>query len=272
MNRDKKEIILQEIDHWRNGRLLPEQYCDFLENLYRDTEKEQETVSITALRQGNFAAWFLIFGISVFIFFIGFYFSRFPWVLQMAVTLLITSLFYTAAFIWRGRSKLYANITALTGSLLLLGFGTWMLRLQGWDSREDHAALIAACAIVWTAAGFFMRLPFLHYCGLACGILLYAFLFDYLHPDSAWEVLQLLWLPLCVLLLWFSWLSHHRVKRLAAVYFSAGATIWFMPEADAYLLRHAVPSFFIWLCLGKLVVAFVLLFMFRKKWITWVSS
>lgn len=271
MSPDKKEIILQEIEQWRSGRLLPEQYCDFLENLYKD-EQERNSPSLSSLRQGNFLPRMLLFGIFVFIFFSGFYFSLFPWVLQMAITLLLTSLFYTVASVWRRTSKRYANITALTGSLLLLGFGAWMLRLQGWEGREAHVLLIAACAVCWTAAGFFMRLPFLHYCGLACGILLYAYMFASLHPGSSWEVLQLLWLPLCVLLIWFSWFCYHRIKGTAAVYFATGATVWFMPEADAYLLRHAVPSFFIWLCLGKLVMAFILLFVFRKKWIVWVSS
>ncbi|GGA20555.1 hypothetical protein [Paenibacillus physcomitrellae] len=274
INADKKEIILNEINHWRNGRLLPEQYCDFLENLYMDEARppRKSFISVTSIRQGNPWIWFLGFGISAFIFFIGFYFSRFPWPLQMASALLLTCLLYTVATLVRPRSKWNAYLAALTGNLLLLGFGIWMLRLQGWEDELSRAALIGTCAIVWALAGFFLRLSFVHYCGLACGILLYAFLFRYWHPHESWQILQLLWLPLCIVLCWLSWLVHFKRKDVSSVYFGAAATVWFMPEVDAYLLRHEAPGVLVWLGLAKLALAFIILFMFRKKWITWVAS
>ncbi|ANS75147.1 hypothetical protein AWM70_11490 [Paenibacillus yonginensis] len=271
---EKKEIILNEIDRWRNGRLLPEQYCDFLENLYKDeTEPSRKRfLSVTSIRQGNPWIWFLGFGIFACIFFIGFYFSRFPWPLQMASALLLTCLLYTVATLARPGSKWNAYLAALTGSLMLLGFGDWMLRLQDWEDPLSKAVLIGICAVVWAAAGFFLRLPFLHYCGLACGLLLYAFLFSYWHPHVSWAILQLLWLPLCVVFGWLSWLTHFKRLDVSGVYFAVAATIWLMPEADAYLLRHEAPEFLVGFGLAKLALAFIILFMFRKKWITWVAS
>ncbi|WP_138493254.1 hypothetical protein [Paenibacillus pinistramenti] len=274
MNAEKKAIILQEIDQWRNGRLLPEQYCDFLENLYMDKPRttRPKLISLSSIQQGNLRTWFLGFGISAFVFFIGFYFSLFPWPLQIASSLLLTCLLYTIASLQRPRSKRNAYLPAMTGSLLLLGFGVWMLRLQGWDGELPRVALLGSCMLVWTSAGFFLRLPFLHYCGLVCGFLLYASLFRYWHPQASWEELQLLWLPLCVVLVWLSWLAHFKWPGVSGVYFGAGATAWFMSEADAYLLRHDTPAYFVWLCLAKLALAFIILFVFRKKWITWVAS
>jgi len=36
MDPNQKRIIVREIEMWRKNRLLPEQYCDFLLNLYMD--------------------------------------------------------------------------------------------------------------------------------------------------------------------------------------------------------------------------------------------
>jgi hypothetical protein len=41
----KREILLYEIEHWRRSRLLPEQYCDFLSNLYREDENVTQSQS-----------------------------------------------------------------------------------------------------------------------------------------------------------------------------------------------------------------------------------
>ncbi|AWB45396.1 hypothetical protein DCC85_14995 [Paenibacillus sp. CAA11] len=274
MNPEKKEIILTEIDHWRTGRLLPEQYCDFLENLYTDehVQSSKNVFSITQIRQGNVKTWLLGFGIISLIFIIGLYFSSFPWPLQMAISLLLTSTCYTVAAVWRPRRKLAALVMSSMGSFLLLASGSWILSLQGWHSVPAVAALLGICAVAWGAAGFFLNLGIIHFCGYVCAMLLYAYLFGHFHPEASWLLLQLLWLPISVVMIWLSWLTHHRIKRLSPVYFAVGLTVWFMSEADAFLLRQNVSQGFVLLCLVKLAIAFVMLFLFRKKWIAWVAS
>ena len=44
MENPKKQIILNEILFWKQNKLLPEQYCDFLLKLYTEGEdiKQQE--------------------------------------------------------------------------------------------------------------------------------------------------------------------------------------------------------------------------------------
>ncbi|GJM72405.1 hypothetical protein HMSSN036_46210 [Paenibacillus macerans] len=76
LNQDKKAIILNEIEHWRRSRLLPEQYCDFLQNLYSDEPEgdSRSFFSLGQIQQGSWKLWSLSFGIISFFFFIVFYF------------------------------------------------------------------------------------------------------------------------------------------------------------------------------------------------------
>ncbi|MBA9085193.1 hypothetical protein FHR92_001657 [Fontibacillus solani] len=274
MDRDKREVILAEINHWRKGRLLPEQYCDFLENLYHDEEikSSRSIFSLGLIQQGNLKSWFLGFGIISFFFFIVFYFSLFPWPLQITITLLLSALGYLFSAIHRHRHELLSLALAGAGSLILLGLGSLMIALQGWEGETATSILISVCGIVWFTVGVFMRFNILLYCGLAFGMLLYAFFFGWIHPESLWGMLQLLWLPLSIIFFWLTWLCHYRIKRLTRVMFAASLTLWFMPEMDGLLLRQQSAQGMEIIILAKIVVAFVLLYSLRKKWVVWISS
>ena len=47
MNAQRKKIIMTEIDYWKQHKLLPEQYCDFLITLYTEGNREQEISATT---------------------------------------------------------------------------------------------------------------------------------------------------------------------------------------------------------------------------------
>jgi hypothetical protein len=36
VNQEQKKLILKEIQRWKESRLLPAEYCDFLMNLYAE--------------------------------------------------------------------------------------------------------------------------------------------------------------------------------------------------------------------------------------------
>ncbi|WP_156323827.1 hypothetical protein [Bacillus sp. JCM 19034] len=46
MRKERKEIVIEEIKHWRKSKLLPEHYCDFLLTLYSEgNDRETKTLS-----------------------------------------------------------------------------------------------------------------------------------------------------------------------------------------------------------------------------------
>ncbi|MBP1999181.1 hypothetical protein J2Z69_000200 [Paenibacillus shirakamiensis] len=276
MNSENRvDIILKEIDYWRQNRLLPEHYCDFLQNLYIEqagTANKNSTFSIQAMKQGNSKVWLLGFLIFSLICGIGFYFSLFPWPLQMATTLLVTSVSYTFAAVKRPRDKRISLFWAFGGNVLLLGLGGWMLQLHQAILPQNVAILILCCGILWWVTGHFLQLEFITYTGLLCFILLYALLLKHLHTDSSWLLLQLYWLPLSGILGWLSWFSHYKIKFMAPVWFAAAITIWFMPELDLRLILQIYPKPFMLWVMVKLALAFVILYVLRKKWMVWISN
>lgn len=276
MEREKKKIIITEIESWRKSKLLPEHYCDFLLNLYDDeaTQKKKSTLSVNALQQGNFKLWALSFVTVALLSLIGFYFPILDWPFQLAAIAALVSFCYGLGTYAGGKAwmgGMGAQLLYGVGSLVLLGLGIWMIRLNGWPEEIALLGLIASCAVIWLTVGMIVPSGLLHYSGWGALILLYAKFFGQMNPEASWPMLQLLWVPLSALLLWLSWLAHHKAKRFASIYFAVGVTLWFMPELDDLLLRHNAPEGIILYILGKLALAFIFLFIWRKKWIAWVS-
>ncbi len=276
MEREKKKIIVTEIESWRKSKLLPEHYCDFLLNLYDDeaTQKKKSTLSVNALQQGNFKLWALSFVTVALLSLIGFYFPILDWPFQLAAIAALVSFCYGLGTYAGGKAwmgGMGAQLLYGVGSLVLLGLGIWMIRLNGWPEEIALLGLIASCAVIWLTVGMIVPSGLLHYSGWGALILLYAKFFGQMNPQASWPMLQLLWIPLSALLLWLSWLAHHKAKRFASIYFAVGVTLWFMPELDDLLLRHNAPEGIILYILGKLALAFIFLFIWRKKWIAWVS-
>ncbi|GGN96692.1 hypothetical protein [Saccharibacillus kuerlensis] len=276
MEREKKRVIIMEIENWRKSKLLPEHYCDFLLNLYDDevTQKNKSTLSVNALQQGNFKLWALSFLSVALICLIGFYFPILDWPFQLAGIAALVSFCYGLGIYARGRALMGgmgAQFLYAIGSLILLGLGTWIIRLNGWPEEMSMLGLIAVCAVVWLAVGMIVPSGLLHYSGWGALILLYAKFFEQVNPSASWAMLQLLWLPLSALLIWLTWLAYHKAKRFASIYFAVGMTLWFMPELDDMLLRQNITSWIILYIIGKLALAFIFLFIWRKKWIAWVS-
>lgn len=47
MNKQRKQIIISEIKYWKQSKLLPGHYCDFLITLYAQGEDDQEDVQVS---------------------------------------------------------------------------------------------------------------------------------------------------------------------------------------------------------------------------------
>lgn len=274
MNVEKRDIILREIQYWRRTKLLPEQYCDFLTNLYNDEgmAKNKNPITLQNLQQGSIKIWLFAFGIISLILLIGFYFSVFPVGLQLATALSLLVVSYGYSGLLRDRLPSISLMLAGIGSFLTLGFGLWMISLHQLNTDVWIPALVGICGVLWAVLGFFLRIGVLQFSGFGALCLLYAGFADRLRPEAGLWELQLLWLPLCVLMLWLSWLLHHRVKGVSGVYFAVGALLWLMPEIDSVLLGREYPGWMSLLLIGKIAAELAVLFLFRKKWIEWVAA
>lgn len=280
MDQDRRQIIVREIDHWRRSRLLPDQYCDFLLNLYADQETVRDTGSqynsvgkaFGAIQRATGLQWLLTFGTFTLISFVVLYFNGFHPLLQMAVVAGAVTVFLWIGGRQRERNEVLGLTLISTGMLLLLGGGLYMLNLHGLNQWGWKTALLASCSLFWVIYGIAARIHILHLCGWIAAILVYAWVLSQYKPDPNWYEIQIYWLPIAGLFGWSSWFINRWSKPVSAVLFLIGSLVWFMPECYSMMFIDEVNG-----ALGlqlqlliKIGIGGVLLFTMRKKWMVWV--
>ncbi|THF75632.1 hypothetical protein [Cohnella fermenti] len=273
LDEEKKKLIVNEIEAWRRGKMLPDHYCDFLQNLYLDdlTDRPKGLVgaAMHRIEGASGRSWFLVFGIFVSLCLIVLHFSVFPLLLQIALIGLGTCGFVVGSAWWRERLPKRAYLLAFLGVLYLVSTGISLLELHGWTGGSGPLLLIGICALVWIACGITLRLGLLHWAGWMAVIALYAGLLWRHTSDPSWGEIQLYWLPASLLFGWLSWFAHAKIKTAGGVLFATALVLWFMPELYSALLG-VKGAFMIAEWAVKALLLGVLLYRFRKKWMEWV--
>ncbi|MBT2695031.1 hypothetical protein [Bacillus sp. ISL-55] len=118
MDDHRRKIITNEIKYWKQNRMLPEHYCDFLLNLYTEGSLEADSARRKMPnRTKGFLGLILIglLSLSVFLF----YFTELSLFLQTALIIFFGMTTLSAAF-YMFRKSFFDLIPLLTAALLLL--------------------------------------------------------------------------------------------------------------------------------------------------------
>jgi len=270
---EKRKLIVNEIEVWRRNKLLPEQYCDFLQNLYlEDLERRPKNSVEAAVRvigQASVFHWILAFGIFVIICMTVLHFNAFPLSLQIIIAGLVTAGFVALGGHWREARPTSALMALGGGVAFLFVTGNVILILHGWTEGAGPIVLLSVLSVLSIASGLIIRFALIHWFGWLAFVALYAkLLFAHL-PDAAWAEIQLFWIPVSLLFLWLSWYTHVRVASVGVVFFANALLTWFMPELHAALIGID-PQLVQAGLVGKTVLAGAGLYLLRKQWMEWV--
>lgn len=272
---EKKKIIIKEIGHWRRSRLLPEQYCDFLLNLYQDEDHSEQsswnTDSKTLIRNSHWKFWLLFGVISAVVSFVVFNFNSFPLQMQIALSALIIFICYFLGFLYLNKRKNIAYLCFGLGSFILLIIGEYIIKLQQVNDILWTLGYVVACSIVWIVLGIVTQMGVFQFCGWVGLILFYGWLLHTRMDQVHWFQIQMFWFPLTVIFIWLGWLMHHRKKAIGSVYFIVGLLIWFVPDIYLMIMEGTTNSWIQLSFIGKIIIALLVLFLFRKKWTEWVA-
>lgn len=272
---EKKKLIVKEIESWQRGKMLPEQYCDFLLNLYLDdlSDRPKNAVGAAVRKIGRASRkqWILAFGIFALICLVVLHFSAFPLALQIGLIGLGTAGFVAAGAKWRSELPLRAYLLLGSGMLFLLGGGVAVLHLHGWESGAGPMALLMICAFVWVGCGIAARFGLLHWFGWLAIIALYALTLAKQFPHPSGLEVQVFWLPASLLFAWFSWFMHVKLRSAGTVLFATALVLWFMPELYSALNHMDLQWIQIGLLIKTVLLGF-LLYKFRKQWMEWVAN
>ncbi|QYR20124.1 hypothetical protein KZ483_19995 [Paenibacillus sp. sptzw28] len=275
MDQERRKTIVKEIEHWQRSKLLPDQYCAFLLNLYLETDEEraQSTFAgktVHVLKRASWKQWFLAIGIFSLICFVILYFNVFHPLLQIGLA--ASGVFGLLLSGQRYRRKNESAGLALVGSgmLLMLGSGLYMLELHQLTAWGWKAGLLTVCSLFWITFGIGTRIPVLHLCGWMASFLVYAWLLSNYTDSPEWYEIQFYWLPASFVFGWLSWFFHRWSRPVAAVLFVAGGLIWFMPELYSAVFAQEQAWLQVQLIV-KITAGGLLLFALRKQWIAWVA-
>lgn len=276
MDPEKRRTIVNEIEHWRRSKLLPEQYCDFLMNLYledpADRPKKVLGLSASSIRDSNWKVWLGI-GASAVLFFLSvFHFSSFQFPLQIAIGVLLLLCLYTTASVQRKKRPAFSYALFGISSAFLLFFGVFMMWLHGNYSENSLAMFIVLCSIVWLVTGLAAGISVLHLCGWVGLMFGYNWFLNDQGAVPNVLLLEVAWLPLSIIFCWVGWLLHQKFSRASGVLFLISVLAWFMPEIYGMLYEAEMLDAYIQLLwVGKIVIAGIVLFTLRRKWTEWVT-
>ncbi|WEK53035.1 MAG: hypothetical protein P0Y55_10545 [Candidatus Cohnella colombiensis] len=274
LDEEKRKIITSEIESWRRTKLLPEQYCNFLLNLYLDDMNERpkglvgNTVSKIGQASGKY--WLLTFGIFTCICFVALYFSVFPLLLQIAVTGIGTAALVGIGGWLKEKSPVRGLLFVGGGMLFLLGMGMAILKLHGWTDMWGSIIFLSLCAVIWILCGIALEFPLFHWLGWVVVIVIYSRLLSHQMPDPSWLETQVFWIPASLLFLWLCWFMQVRNKSIGVVFFVSALILWIMPEIYSALYQLNVSSIKVLLAI-KIALSGSLLFWLRKHWMEWVA-
>jgi hypothetical protein len=170
MDDHRRKIITNEIKYWKQNRLLPEHYCDFLLNLY--TEGSSGTDSTREQRPSRTKALvnFILVGmlsLSVFLF----YFTELSLSLQTAlVTFFGISTLSIALYMLK--KSFFELIPLLVSALLLLIISVQAAEIIFPDYPVSLYIVTGMNCLLWIAAGMKWRMVSFKLSGILGSIVL----------------------------------------------------------------------------------------------------
>ncbi|GEL78304.1 hypothetical protein [Tenuibacillus multivorans] len=173
MGNERKEIILDEIKYWKQSKLLPTEYCDFLIMLYTEGEGVTEKTESKRKQRGSLRRIldiiFLLLLIPVFIYVILFYDLSID--VKMLITLgmlILTGIHY---YVYKKSNTVYVHLPIILFFLVLL-VGTFAFVQSVSDSSLFIQLTILLHCFIWLMFGYWKRLYYLIASGIIGVILL----------------------------------------------------------------------------------------------------
>lgn len=165
MDEIRKKIIVNEIHYWKNNKMLPEQYCNYLLALYTEGTDSDETDEVTTKTRGKIRLhYFAVIPLVLLALFV-IYFTALPIGMQIAIlsVLVLIGLGFSIYFSKKG---LLFQVPLIASALLaLLG----SVELTSRALPHNHLALYIVIVInccLWLLAGKTLKLLYFSISGV----------------------------------------------------------------------------------------------------------
>ena len=171
MTNQRKQIILNEITFWKQNKLLPEHYCDFLMTLYTEGSYQDDEPAGSAKqsikgREKRKSRWLflLIPAVAVALFVLLFTLDSI-WLAGIpALLLAITSV--AGAFYYVKKNELLAPVLYISGALILFGLSVKLSLAYFPENNTALYSVLIGNSIFWLLSGWGMKLIYFMVSGM----------------------------------------------------------------------------------------------------------
>ena len=176
MSNPKKQIIMNEITFWKQNKLLPEHYCDFLMTLYSEGNNEQEITgnaknavrNVEKRKKWSFASFFPIIAVIIILLLFT---IQFEWVV-IAVAAVFALACLIGAIYFAQKNKVLATMLQLATALSLLGVTLKICTTYFTGNNEMLYILLLLNCLLWLLSGIIMKIIYFTLSGILGGIVI----------------------------------------------------------------------------------------------------
>jgi hypothetical protein len=170
MDEKRKEIIIRELQYWKQSKLLPSHYCDYLLSLYTEGEYDHKDQGAgkAVWKQVRWFVAIMLFVFSILVI----YFTNFSSYMQIGFASFSVAIIWLIAF----KSKVYniimVQFTYFLAAILLFVVTVETMYLLPYTSKLWIGAVIFSHCLIWLAYGWRQKLFYFLIAGGAGFILL----------------------------------------------------------------------------------------------------
>lgn len=162
MSNQKKQIIMNEITFWKQNKLLPEHYCDFLMTLYSEGNQNEEISgkaknAIHAVSKRKTMNFSMLFPITAIVILILLFTVQFEWVVIAVAALFAVSCLIGAIYFSK-RNSILAVMLQLATALAALGVTLKVITTYFSGNNEMLFILLIVNCVFWLISGIMMRI------------------------------------------------------------------------------------------------------------------
>ncbi|MFT4412663.1 hypothetical protein ACLM5H_02275 [Fredinandcohnia humi] len=164
MNQERKQTIINEIVYWRENKLLPEAYCNFLLTLYTEGEGLQQSTN-TVRRQKKSNLILLIIGLFLPVLLLVTYFTEISPNLQMVLNLIFLIICFFLVLFNRTISFIL-HLGSIITALLLLVLSVNASEIYFGGKTGYLIAVIICNCVGWICIGIFSKKKYFLFAGI----------------------------------------------------------------------------------------------------------
>lgn len=180
MDKVRKNIILSEIKYWKEHRLLPEQYCNFLISLYTEGSEEEQQLyeqKPYSYRRFILTSFYVYIILQLVITLIVIYFTEIPIDLQMSLYAVFVITSFSSSFYFYKKKHPFFHIALIVGVLILFLASVHLISYTYTEGGIVLLMTILLNCILWVIVGHQLHLKYMALSGITGALLVIAYHF-----------------------------------------------------------------------------------------------